>query len=226
MFDVLHVYHDGEPKSGALNMAVDEALLQTATCPTLRFYYWSGRAISFGYFGRFADVADQQPHHDIVRRWTGGGIVFHGSDLTYSMVIPARHCAFAYSSISIYEKIHRVLCNVLVLLGQPTVMAGAADPGAAVSDGGDSGRCFANPVRADVLLNGRKVAGAAHRRSRAGLLHQGSIQLEEWPAQLADDFARALCPDFEGRVLSRPLIDHAGIIARAKYATSEWLTRR
>src|SRR2546423_1117404 len=39
-----------------------------------------------------------------------------------------------------------------------------------------SDNCFANPVRADVLLDGRKIAGAAQRRTTRGLLHQGSIQ--------------------------------------------------
>jgi len=36
--------------------------------------------------------------------------------------------------------------------------------------------CFANPVPADVMMDGRKIAGAAQRRARRGLLQQGSIQ--------------------------------------------------
>ena len=54
-----------------------------------------------------------QAERDLVRRWTGGGIVFHGDDLTYSIVIPASDPAFDESSIAIYEKIHRALCAAL-----------------------------------------------------------------------------------------------------------------
>ena len=90
-------------------MAIDEALLETAVVPAIRFYRWRSPALSFGYFGKFSDVAIYAAERDLVRRWTGGGIVFHGDDLTYSIVIPASDAAFDESSIVIYEKIHRAL---------------------------------------------------------------------------------------------------------------------
>jgi lipoate-protein ligase A len=77
-----------------MNMAIDEALLESLTLPAVRFYRWQSPALSFGYFGRFADVASYQSERDLVRRWTGGGIVFHGEDLTYSILIPANDAAF------------------------------------------------------------------------------------------------------------------------------------
>ena len=70
-------------------MAIDEALLEAVTIPSIRFYRWNSPALSFGYFGKFSDVAEYATERDLVRRWTGGGIVFHGDDLTYSIVIPA-----------------------------------------------------------------------------------------------------------------------------------------
>ncbi|MDQ2919081.1 MAG: octanoyltransferase, partial [Verrucomicrobiota bacterium] len=84
----LHVYHDREPRAAAINMALDEALFEYATVPLLRFYSWARPSLSFGYFGLFAEVADQIQERDIVRRWTGGGIVLHGTDLTYSVILP------------------------------------------------------------------------------------------------------------------------------------------
>src|SRR4030095_721878 len=89
IFGALNVYHEFVPRSAAMNMAIDEALLESASAPSIRFYRWESPALSFGYFGRFADVADKASERDLVRRWTGGGIVFHGEDLTYSIVIPA-----------------------------------------------------------------------------------------------------------------------------------------
>ncbi len=95
IFAALNVYHDIAPRSAAMNMAIDEALLESAAAPSIRFYRWESPALSFGYFGRFADVADKASECDLVRRWTGGGIVFHGEDLTYSIVIPANEPVFA-----------------------------------------------------------------------------------------------------------------------------------
>ena len=77
LFAALDFYHDRAPHSAAMNMAIDEALLEYAAVPLIRFYRWQSPALSFGYFGRFTDVASYQCERDLVRRWTGGGIVFH-----------------------------------------------------------------------------------------------------------------------------------------------------
>src|SRR5712664_4260302 len=111
IFGSLDIYHDDPSRSAALNMAIDETLLETAEIPTIRFYTWNHPALSFGYFGKCADVLNHSPERDLVRRWTGGGIVFHGEDLTYSIVIPASDPAFSESSMSIYEKIHDALAK-------------------------------------------------------------------------------------------------------------------
>jgi lipoate-protein ligase A len=219
IFDALEVYQDEIPQSAAMNMAIDEALLKTATVATLRVYQWDHAALSFGYFGSYADVADQCDVREIVRRWTGGGVVPHGDDLTYSVVIPASHPFFARSSLATYSDLHDAIREALRANGIAAILANAVSP--KVSE-----NCFANAVRADVILAGRKIAGAAHRRSRAGLLHQGSIQNTELPLRFREDFARTLCDRFEHRALSIDLIDRATAIAQAKYGTIEWLMRR
>jgi len=106
IFAELEVCKDAAPRSAAINMAIDEALLETATIPSIRFYRWNSPALSFGYFGKFADVADYAPERDLVRRWTGGGMVFHGDDLTYSIIIPAASEFSSASSKSTYAVIH------------------------------------------------------------------------------------------------------------------------
>src|SRR5437667_7361540 len=154
MFERIDVYLDDSSRSAAMNMAIDEALLEIATIPLIRFYRWNSPALSFGYFGKFAAVADYAAERDLVRRWTGGGIVFHGDDLTYSIVIPVSDPIFAESSMSIYEKIHRALAGVLAETRQYAIVAAIGDRGARVSDADCNEHCFANPVRADVMLNG------------------------------------------------------------------------
>jgi lipoate-protein ligase A len=219
MLDALHVFFDEvDPKSAALNMAVDEALFVTATAPILRFYQWRRPSISFGYFGRYTGVMAEAGDREIVRRWTGGGTVPHGEDLTYSVVIPSSDPFFQKSSVEIYHAVHDAICLALEANGVEAVLAKDAAP--KISE-----NCFANAVRADVLSSGRKIAGAAHRRSRAGLLHQGSIQRSDLPERFRADLAEILCPHYERMLLPPEIRERAADIAAAKYATSEWLTR-
>src|SRR5947209_4245967 len=129
--DRLVVIYDVEFRSAPLNMAIDEALLETSTLALLRFYRWDHPAVSFGYFGRFADLA-RYHERDLVRRWTGGGIVFHGDDLTYALIIPAADSLFRQSAAAIYETTHRALQRALSDCGINAALASVAP----VSDGG------------------------------------------------------------------------------------------
>jgi lipoate-protein ligase A len=220
LFSALDIYRDATPHNAAMNMAIDEALLEYATDPIIRFYGWQSPALSFGYFGRFVDVATHQTERDLVRRWTGGGIVFHGEDLTYSIVIPVGNPAFCESSMSIYEKIHYALCDVLVEAGRAAVLAtetGVNDPGH---------NCFANPMCSDVIMNGRKIAGAAQRRTRHGLLQQGSIQGIDVANALVQRFAEALSADSREGKIRNHILKRARELAQQKYGTENWLRKR
>src|ERR1700736_366021 len=222
VFAELDVYQNEPSRSAAMNMALDETLLEIATVPSIRFYQWDHPALSFGYFGRFADV-EHEPR-DLVRRWTGGGIVLHGEDLTYSLVIPSNDPAFAESGMSIYEKVHRALYHALTANGELVELA--RDSTLNVQRSTFNVQCFANPVRADVLSNGRKVAGAAQRRTRRGLLQQGSIQDIDLRNGFADLFAKQLCSECRPMRLAGGLLARAQQIAEQKYATKAWLQRR
>jgi lipoate-protein ligase A len=237
-FDRILVINDSEPRTAAMNMAMDEALLESTEISAIRFYRWNSPALSFGYFGKFADVSSYATQRDLVRRWTGGGVVFHGNDLTYSIVIPASDPVFKESAMSIYEKIHRALCDALVALGQRAVVLDVARrslhighqlPSTAVSPEsfrrGYNGHCFADPVHADLLVDGRKIAGAAQRRTRRGLLQQGSIQ----GIDLSEDFGARFTRELSGKCAERK-VDHETLrrareIATRKYGTKEWLRR-
>jgi lipoate-protein ligase A len=246
IFGALGVYNDDAARSAAMNMAIDEALLEMASNPSIRFYRWHSPALSFGYFGRFADVVDYAAQRDLVRRWTGGGIVLHGDDLTYSIIVPRSDPVFAGSSMSIYENVHRALCQALsVIAKHADLLAVAAGcvrrfyfpPGNFPTVDGSTlnsatitdrryNDCFANPVRADVLVDGRKVAGAAQRRTRAGLLHQGSIQQVDLVGNFARHFAEKLSENCSERRIDNELSDRAKEIAEKKYAAQAWLRRR
>jgi lipoyl(octanoyl) transferase len=227
LFAALSVHNDITPHSAAMNMAIDEAVLETAAVPTIRFYRWRSSALSFGYFGKFSDVAIYAAERDLVRRWTGGGIVLHGHDLTYSIVIPASDPAFAESSLAIYEKIHRALAEALNgSCGRAELVGSARCADQTPQRGVPTNNCFANPVRADVMMDGRKIAGAAQRRTHRGLLQQGSIQGITIKTDLAQKFAQALstnCNEFE---VNEEILQRARDLAQQRYGTDSWLRKR
>jgi len=230
-FAALSVQNDAVPHSAAMNMAIDEVLLETAAIPIIRFYRWRSPALSFGYFGKFSDVAIYGAERDLVRRWTGGGIVFHGDDLTYSIVIPANDPVFDESSIAVYEKIHHALCQALNKIGTGAVLAQSfglreivLSKHAAVS--ASRYNCFANPVRADVMMGSRKIAGAAQRRTGRGLLQQGSIQGTTTNPDLTKKFAQALSTNCSETEISEEVFQRAQELAQRKYGSESWLRKR
>jgi lipoate-protein ligase A len=76
------------------------------------------------------------------------------------------------------------------------------------------------------MISGRKIAGAAQRRTRRGLLQQGSIQDITINTDLARLFAQALtanCSDFD---INEELLERARELAQLKYGTESWLRKR
>lgn len=219
LFNCLAAYDDLAQHSAAMNMAIDEALLETARIPSIRFYRWSSPALSFGYFENFGRVAHCATERDLVRRWTGGGIVLHGNDLTYAIIVPRENAVFSESPMSIYEKTHGAIQRALRRNGANAELASNILPKT-------SAACFENPVRWDVVLDGEKVAGAAQRRTRRGLLQQGSIQNVDIDNGLAGRFANELAETLTEQTFDTALIRRAQEIASQKYGTSAWLRRR
>ena len=220
-------------------MAIDEVLLESVKKPSIRFYRWDHPALSFGYFGKFEEVSGYIGRRDIVRRWTGGGIVLHGEDLTYALVIPENHSLFRQPPTAIYRMAHRALCDVLQAGGHPAELvpvaavyqsrrsrAKADDRRKQLHSAVIERACFSNPVRADVMINGRKVAGAAQRRTRRGLLQQGSIQNVELTADFVACLIDKLSPHCSAHELTNRILERASEVAEQKYATPAWLERR
>lgn len=218
LFEKLIEIRDETPRSAPLNMALDEVLLGEVREPVLRIYRWAEAAVSFGYFGKYAPVAAAWPERAIVRRMTGGGVVPHGADLTYSLIVPAGHAFAAFRPRDVYRAVHETIGALLTSGGEaPALAASPADAG--------TGVCFESPAEFDLLARGRKIAGAALRRTRHGLLLQGSIQ--EVPA--IEALRPRLASGFAARVLAAEITPSqmaaAELLAAEKYAASAW-TRR
>jgi lipoate-protein ligase A len=216
LFEKLTFIHDTEPHSAALNMAFDEALLLTADRPMVRVYRWAEPAVSFGYFGKYAPIAASWPGRAYVRRMTGGGVVLHGEDITYSIVVPIAHPFAQCSARESYCAIHGALAQWLAVRGVAASLAHAPE-------GQGNGVCFDSPAEADVIAGGRKLAGAAQRRTREGLLYQGSVQ--GVPLAWRGDIARAFSEVFPLRDFTITERELAGRLALEKYGTPMWLER-
>ena len=163
----------------AENMAVDFLLLQRYPNPTaarFRHYDWCGPAFTFGYGQKIAEVRAQLPpgeNVDLCRRPTGGGIVDHRDDWTYTLVIPRGHPLEELRAAASYRAVHEAIAQALQDLGVPATTK-PADPEAAAAP---ATLCFERAETHDVIVSGSgaKIAGAAQKRNKHGLLFQGSI---------------------------------------------------
>ena len=153
-------------------MALDEALLEAMPrlgTPVLRFYGWKQAAASFGYFQKHHEVERFTLLRPLVRRPTGGGLVPHDADWTYSLVFPKHHEWYSLPAVESYRRVHEWLqaaFSRFELVTEMATMARKSGPG----------QCFAGYEKFDLLWRGQKVAGAAQRRRKDGLLIQGSVQ--------------------------------------------------
>lgn len=216
----------GDP---AFNMALDEALLEAMPrlgLPVFRFYGWTEPAASFGYFQKYSEVAQLTPLRPLVRRPTGGGIVPHDSDWTYSVAIPTRHPWYSFTAIESYRRIHEWIRDACLRLGARAELA--PEPRHE-----QPGQCFVGYERFDLLLRGRKIAGAAQRRRRDGLLIQGSVQpgiLElpriAWQRSMCETAALKEGIQWNELTLDQALLERAKELAHAKYSQPVHTQRR
>lgn len=226
VFDTLEYWRDENARTGPENMAVDQLLMEgVGEHPILRVYQWSEPTISFGYFLALQEAHTAFPSSadsplTYVRRWTGGGIVDHRIDITYTLVIP-RECALSMErGAESYRVIHQALEASLKKLGEDVRLT-AVDEG----DGGLA--CFTNPVAYDLTnLQGEKIAGAGQRRTRYGLLHQGSLVSQVSADALGDNLSICLASRITEHTPEASFFSDVKALAVDRYATDEWLTKK
>ena len=167
------------PGAPDFNMSLDEALLLSVAnlgAPVLRFYAWTEPAATFGYSQKYNEIAAATRLRPLIRRPTGGGLVPHDADWTYSLAVPPGHEWYALKAIESYRRIHEWIRDAFTSLGLETTLS-------PIQRKEIPGQCFAGAEKSDLLWHGRKIAGAAQRRTRAGLLIQGSVQPPPIPLQ-------------------------------------------
>lgn len=222
--------------AAAENMALDFLLLQRypdATASRFRHYEWRKPAFTFGFSQKMEFVRTNLPggeQFDLCRRPTGGGIVDHRNDWTYTLVLPRGHALYDERAAQSYRVVHECLARALVELKQPAEVKTECE---ACADG--PGVCFQRAELYDVVntATGLKIAGAAQKRNKHGLLFQGSIERgavgsvdwDDFSARFAGALAQAL--RVEAQETPWPDLNEdevSGLIEQ--YSSPEWVEYR
>lgn len=231
---IMHLLPE-QTSDAAGNMAVDFLLLrryQPGDVIRFRHYEWRRPAFTFGYgqkveFIRQRFSTNDEPL-DYTRRATGGGIVDHRDDWTYALVLPRAHPLWDRAGPAIYHSVHEVLSNALNACGADTRLQ-TSEPRE------EPGVCFERPEVDDVvnMKTGLKVAGAAIKRTKQGVLLQGSLWRPALPEvdweRFGSLFPRRLAESLDAELIETGWPDFDPDEEEAlieQYASEEWIERR
>jgi lipoate-protein ligase A len=170
-----------EAAAGAANMGLDEALLDTVAGgfdgALLRTYGWSTPTLSLGYF-QHVEEARTDPRWNaapIVRRFSGGGAIWHHHEVTYALVVPATH-PLARPSEKLYHAVHLAVLDGLRKRGVWASRRGDLAP-TQKSVRKSAFLCFTETNPEDIVTVGIKIVGSAQRRRAGAVLQHGSLLL-------------------------------------------------
>jgi lipoate---protein ligase len=161
--------------------------------PILHLYEWQGPSATYGHFVQLDQHIDleaaRQERVNFAQRPTGGGIVFHLTDLAFSLLLPSTDPAYSTTPLDNYGFVNAIVAQAVAQFigGQESLslLPTLEEPE------GPAGFCMARPTRYDVMWEGKKIGGAAQRRTRHGYLHQGTIAIAPAPQPLLERLLRS-----------------------------------
>jgi lipoate---protein ligase len=167
------------------NMAFDSHLLyklaQSKGKPVLHLYEWDSPSATYGHFIKPENFLNPHPIREgklrLARRPTGGGILFHVSDYAFSFLVPASHPRYSTNTLTNYAFVNSMVLEAVQRFAGRKLSVGLLPLEPIPADETSGYFCMAKPTKFDVVIEGRKVGGAAQRRTKHGFLHQGTISL-------------------------------------------------
>lgn len=213
------------------NMACDEVLCEMLPAPfILRFYRWNSEGITFGFSQRFKNVLstldEKRQRYKITRRPTGGGIVIHEDDLTFSFIFPSES---DFNPHKTYEMLHTAIYNLYSERGIDISLAKKDEGLYEVNN--PVMECFKKPVDKDLVFGGRKVLGGALRKFADYMLYQASLQFENARYSsfhrevIKEAFERLFNIRFERFELDDMMRRRINEKILTKYSLDEWIKR-
>ena len=214
------------------HMALDEQMLRSRPEEvTLRFYHWvSGPAVTFGYAQFINEVRRGLQTRGFsgahARRPTGGGVVFHEDDLTFSLVFSSQQ-----RPTEIYKNLHAFILKELEAQGLSGKIFDTPLPPSAYAPSvhHEANACFIRPVENDLLgTNGQKMLGGAIRRFGHTVLYQGSLQRPgarhnpHYKRALVGAVRAFLAVDLRPGACAEQILSSARLLAQQQYQTSAW----
>lgn len=176
-----HLIIDRTPQKGSWNMAVDDYMFQSlGEEPTtyLRFYRWNKPTVSIGYSQNAKKVVDldfcRKRGIEIVRRITGGKLVLHHKEVTYT-VCSSDTDIFSQKLVDSYKLISEALNRGLQRMKIESQLA-KETPSEYVRG---ALPCFSHPARNEIEVDGKKIIGSAQKRAGNKFIQHGSIPLEK-----------------------------------------------
>ncbi len=181
--ELLWEVQDTGVQSAEANMRFDTHLLEEADRlekPVLHLYEWAGASATYGYFLDPTSVVRlsraEKLGLSLARRPTGGGMVFHLWDWAFSLVMPAHVPEFSINPLDNYAFVNCAVLNTVKEFSQGMALGMILEDFPEL-DPSCRFFCMAKPTKYDVMWQGKKIAGAAQRKTRKGFLHQGTLSL-------------------------------------------------
>lgn len=159
----------------------------------IHLYEWDRPCLTYGYFTTPSNYLNMEGIKKygihMAKRPTGGGIIFHLSDFAFSILLPASHPKFSTNTLENYAYVNGFVAKAI----EPLLKSQVHFCNHAKTN--DLSFCMANPTHFDLLCDGKKLGGAAQRKTKFGLLHQGSISLNVPDSKILGD----ILPDNEAK---------------------------
>jgi len=241
---------DTGTKDPYTNMSIDEALSQLIgdnDAPILRFFDWNSPCISIGYSQKIHEVLNVKSCNEdnivFVRRPTGGGVVFHGGNITYSAVLPRGIVKDIYAG---YDLVQENIRHGLKSLNNDVNLYRNIEKADLF------GCCFTRPNYGDIMVGGKKLGGLAARRVKQRILYQGylfafnmydvgkyiksKMDLDSGSVSVAsmgrsiNDVKNSIVANWNGELRQSSITDEeeqlAVTLSEGKYSLEEWNCKR
>lgn len=184
------ILYDSGEISAPLAMGLDQQFLEGLDPGgelQFHFYHWDSPALTYGHFLPLAEYVNREVWEaaggKLARRPTGGGMMFHWQDFAFSVLVPRKYPLCQQPLTIRYRVMQEAIRNALVAVF-PDLQTISCVEGSLVS----APFCMLKPTTCDLVFAGQKIAGAAQRLTKQGMLYQTAILLGTVPVDFNKEY--------------------------------------